>query len=93
MLTAESRLTLPPVPADQASAGVAAWSEPLVVDTYLPGEPDRYPAFLDSRVYQGSSGRVFPLPFHERIDGGGRRWCRRQRWHHRRGPWWRWGRH
>ncbi|QNE42925.1 DUF5107 domain-containing protein [Frigoribacterium sp. NBH87] len=68
MLTAESRLTLPPVPADQASAGVAAWSEPLVVDTYLPGEPDRYPAFLDSRVYQGSSGRVFPLPFHERIE-------------------------
>ncbi|ROP77441.1 uncharacterized protein DUF5107 [Frigoribacterium sp. PhB107] len=68
MLTAESRLTLPPVPADQASAGVAAWSEPLVVDTYLPGEPDRYPAFLDSRVYQGSSGRVFPLPFHESIE-------------------------
>ena len=68
MLIAESRLTLPPVPADQASAGVAAWSEPLVVDTYLPGEPDRYPAFLDSRVYQGSSGRVFPLPFHERIE-------------------------
>ncbi|QHC67886.1 DUF5107 domain-containing protein [Rathayibacter sp. VKM Ac-2759] len=67
MLTAESTLVLPPVPVDQAGAGVAAWAEPLVIDTYLPGEPDRYPAFLDSRVYQGSSGRVFPLPFHERI--------------------------
>ena len=67
MLNAESKLTLPPVPAHQAEAGVAAWSEPIVVDTYLPGEPDRYPAFLDARVYQGSSGRVFPLPFHERI--------------------------
>ncbi|MWV57787.1 DUF5107 domain-containing protein [Rathayibacter sp. VKM Ac-2754] len=67
MLTAESTLILPPVPADQSGAGVAAWTEPLLIDTYLPGEPDRYPAFLDSRVYQGSSGRVFPLPFHERI--------------------------
>jgi len=67
MLNDESRLTLPPVPADQAGAAVAAWSEPITVDTYLPGEPDRYPAFLDARVYQGSSGRVFPLPFHERI--------------------------
>jgi tetratricopeptide (TPR) repeat protein len=67
MLNAESKLTLPPVPADQADAAVAAWSEPLLMDTYLPGEPDAYPAFLDSRVYQGSSGRVFPLPFHERI--------------------------
>ncbi|KQQ05564.1 MULTISPECIES: DUF5107 domain-containing protein [unclassified Rathayibacter] len=67
MLTAESTLILPPVPADQADAAVAVWTEPLLIDTYLPGEPDRYPAFLDSRVYQGSSGRVFPLPFHERI--------------------------
>lgn len=67
MLTAESTLILPSVPADQGGAAVAVWSEPLVIDTYLPGEPDRYPAFLDSRVYQGSSGRVFPLPFHERI--------------------------
>ncbi|WAC52204.1 DUF5107 domain-containing protein [Frigoribacterium sp. SL97] len=67
MLTAESKMALPPVPTDQADAGVAVWSEPLVLDTYLPGEPDRYPAFLDARVYQGSSGRVFPLPFHERI--------------------------
>ncbi|PPF71012.1 DUF5107 domain-containing protein [Clavibacter michiganensis] len=67
MLNAESKLILPPVPADQANIGVAAWSEPLPIDTYLPAQPDRYPAFLDSRVYQGSSGRVFPLPFHERI--------------------------
>jgi tetratricopeptide (TPR) repeat protein len=38
-----------------------------VLDTYRPEEPDRFPAFLESRVYQGASGRVFPLPFHERI--------------------------
>lgn len=71
MLIAESptrsRITLPPVPQRFAGARVAAWSEPVEIDSYLPTEPDRYPAFLDSRVYQGSSGRVYPLPFHERI--------------------------
>ena len=67
MLNEESRLDLPPIPADQQGNAVAAWSEPLVIDTYEPEEPDRFPQFLDRRVYQGSSGRVFPLPFHERI--------------------------
>ena len=43
------------------------WSTPVVLPTYLPEAPDRYPAYLDKRVYQGSSGRVFPLPFHDRI--------------------------
>lgn len=62
-----SRLELPPVPAELAAHAVAAWSEPVDIDTYLPEEPDRFPAYLDARVYQGSSGRVFPLPFHERI--------------------------
>ena len=64
---ATSRLVLPPVPTDQAARSVAAWSQPLIIDSYLPAEPDRYPAFLESRVYQGSSGKVYPLPFHERI--------------------------
>ncbi len=67
MLNEESRLDLPPIPAEQQGQAVAAWSEPLVIDTYEPQEPDRFPQFLDRRVYQGSSGRVFPLPFHERI--------------------------
>jgi tetratricopeptide (TPR) repeat protein len=61
------RISLPPVPPEFAGNPVAAWSEPLIIDTYLPEEPSPYPAFLDSRVYQGSSGRVFPLPFLERI--------------------------
>ncbi|MGV8968588.1 MAG: DUF5107 domain-containing protein [Cellulomonas sp.] len=67
MLDEESRLELPPVPPAQADRPVAAWREPLTIDTYLPDVADRYPAYLDSRVYQGSSGRVYPLPFHERI--------------------------
>ncbi len=58
---------LPPRPADQPAHGVAAWHEPVTIDSYLPEPPDRYPAYLDRRVYQGSSGRVYPLPFHDRI--------------------------
>jgi tetratricopeptide (TPR) repeat protein len=50
-----------------ADLPVAVWSDPVVLPTYLPEEPNRYPAYLDRRVYQGSSGRVFPLPFHDRI--------------------------
>nr|WP_216645469.1 DUF5107 domain-containing protein [Isoptericola halotolerans] len=57
---------LPSAPADQAdllaAGGVACWSEPVEIDTYLPGDPDEYPLFLDRRVYQGSSGKVYPLP-------------------------------
>ncbi|WP_166314294.1 DUF5107 domain-containing protein [Microbacterium excoecariae] len=61
-----SAIHLPAAPADQAAilsaGGVACWSEPVEIDTYEPGEPDPYPLFLDRRVYQGSSGRVYPLP-------------------------------
>ncbi|MFE4951934.1 DUF5107 domain-containing protein [Leifsonia sp. NPDC056665] len=36
--------------------------------TYSPAEASRFPAFLDKRVYQGSSGRVYPIPFIEAVD-------------------------
>ena len=62
-----STIVLPPVPEEFAGRAVAAWSQPLLIDTYLPAEPDPYPAFLETRVYQGSSGKVYPLPFHESI--------------------------
>ncbi len=39
----------------------------MQIDTYEAGEPDRYPLFLDRRVYQGSSGRVYPLPMTDHI--------------------------
>ncbi len=35
--------------------------------TYLPAAPDKNPMFLEKRVYQGSSGKVYPLPFTDRI--------------------------
>lgn len=66
-----SRISLPDVPPDQQvmmdSGGVACWSEPVLIDTYAPGEPDRYPLYLDRRVYQGSSGKVYPMPFIDSI--------------------------
>lgn len=66
-----NRPILPDVPENQRalidSGGVAAWRQPLVIPTYEPAEPDAYPMFLDRRVYQGSSGRTYPLPFIDRI--------------------------
>ena len=41
--------------------------EPMTIDTYDALDPSEYPAYLDRRVYQGSSGRVYPMPFFERI--------------------------
>ncbi|MBS1792778.1 MAG: tetratricopeptide repeat protein [Acidobacteria bacterium] len=46
---------------------VAVRVEQVVIPTYLPAPPDRHPMFLEKRVYQGSSGRVYPLPFTDRI--------------------------
>ncbi|WP_455834375.1 DUF5107 domain-containing protein [Pseudarthrobacter siccitolerans] len=67
----KSRIVLPDAPPDQEAVletgGVACWSEPVVIDTYAAGNPDRYPLFLDRRVYQGSSGKVYPLPFIDSI--------------------------
>jgi tetratricopeptide (TPR) repeat protein len=47
---------------------VKAWSEPVSIPTYGIGQPDRNPMFLEKRVYQGSSGAVYPLPVIDRID-------------------------
>jgi hypothetical protein len=46
---------------------VRAWTEEVVIPTYLPARPDPNPMFLERRVYQGSSGKVYPLPFTDRI--------------------------
>ncbi|MGZ4973762.1 MAG: DUF5107 domain-containing protein [Limisphaerales bacterium] len=39
----------------------------LTLPTYLPAAPDKNPMFLEKRVYQGSNGKVYPLPFTDRI--------------------------
>ncbi|WP_420115162.1 DUF5107 domain-containing protein, partial [Pseudactinotalea sp.] len=61
------QLPLPPRPAHLANLPVAIWEEPLTLPTYEPLPPEQYPSYLDRRVYQGSSGRIYPLPFHHQI--------------------------
>lgn len=56
-----SKLELPPAPASERGS-VKAWSQPVTMTTYMPAAPDPNPLFLEKRVYQGSSGRVYPLP-------------------------------
>src|SRR5579863_1711117 len=41
--------------------------ESVIFPTYEPLPPDKHPMFLEKRVYQGSSGKVYPLPFTNRI--------------------------
>jgi tetratricopeptide (TPR) repeat protein len=39
----------------------------ITLPTRLPAAPDKNPMFLEKRVYQGSSGKIYPLPFTDRI--------------------------
>lgn len=43
------------------------WSEVVQIPTYGTGVPDKNPMFLEKRVYQGSSGKVYPLPVIDKI--------------------------
>jgi tetratricopeptide (TPR) repeat protein len=52
---------------DPTISAVRVWTESRVIPTYEPAPPDRNPMFLEKRVYQGSSGKVYPLPFIDRI--------------------------
>lgn len=61
------RLALPSSRRIEGPAEVRARVEELVIPTYLPAPPDKNPMFLEKRVYQGSSGKVYPLPFTDRI--------------------------
>lgn len=46
---------------------VKAWREQVVIPTYEVGRPEKNPIFLEKRVYQGSSGVVYPYPVIESI--------------------------
>jgi tetratricopeptide (TPR) repeat protein len=50
-----------------ASSSVRAWPETVEIPTYPVPPPDRNPMFLEKRVYQGSSGKVYPNPFTDRV--------------------------
>lgn len=46
---------------------VRCWRDTVIFPTYEPQRADLNPMFLEKRVYQGSSGQVYPLPFIDRI--------------------------
>ncbi|MGM9738203.1 MAG: DUF5107 domain-containing protein [Candidatus Cryptobacteroides sp.] len=44
------------------------WEEIVTIPTYGAGQPEKNPMFLENRVYQGSSGVVYPYPVIEKIE-------------------------
>lgn len=46
---------------------VTARLEKLSIPTYGLGKPERNPVFFEKRVYQGSSGKVYPVPFIDKV--------------------------
>ncbi len=46
---------------------VNVWEEVVTIPTYGIGKPDKNPMFFEKRVYQGSSGKVYPNPVIEKI--------------------------
>lgn len=45
---------------------VRAWEEVVMLPTYEAGKEEKNPIFLEKRVYQGSSGVVYPYPVIEK---------------------------
>lgn len=46
---------------------VNVWQETVILPTYEIGKPEKNPVFIEKRVYQGSSGSVYPHPVVEKI--------------------------
>ncbi|MDF2485950.1 MAG: Tetratricopeptide 2 repeat protein [Herbinix sp.] len=44
-----------------------AWTAKVIIPTYGVGEKEKNPMFLEKRVYQGSSGKVYPYPVIDKI--------------------------
>ena len=51
----------------EGKGAVRAWYEKVIIPTYEIGKPGKNPMFLENRVYQGSSGVVYPHPVIEKI--------------------------
>lgn len=55
------------------SGTVKIWEAAEVIPTYEIGRPDKNPMFLEKRVYQGSTGKIYPYPSiqeisHDKVD-------------------------
>ena len=46
---------------------VRCWEQQVVIPTYPVQDADANPMFLEKRVYQGSTGKVYPNPFTDRV--------------------------
>ena len=46
---------------------VKVWQEDLIIPTYKAYNPEKNPLFIEKRAYQGSTGKVYPLPVTEKI--------------------------
>jgi len=46
---------------------VDAYLGSMKIPTYDLGAPNKHPMFLEKRVYQGSSGKVYPIPFVDKV--------------------------
>lgn len=46
---------------------VKIWEEVVLIPTYEVGKAEKNPIFLEKRVYQGSSGKIYPYPTIEKI--------------------------
>lgn len=46
---------------------VKIWEEVIIIPTYKVHPPEKSPLFLERRAYQGSTGKVYPLPVTEKI--------------------------
>ena len=51
----------------QAGTQAKVWEEQITLPTYEIGKADRNPMFFEKRVYQGSSGKVYPYPVIDKI--------------------------
>ena len=49
------------------SNNVHVWEENVTIPTYKVYPPEKGPLFIENRAYQGSSGKVYPLPVTEKI--------------------------
>ena len=46
---------------------VAIWEENVILPTYPAAKPEKNPLFIEKRAYQGSTGKVYPLPVTEKV--------------------------
>jgi tetratricopeptide (TPR) repeat protein len=52
----------------ETNAKTKVWEETIHIPTYGIGKPNKNPMFLEKRVYQGSTGKVYPHPVVEKIE-------------------------